>query len=63
MKTIEYFPMAESLGPLKLPFSEAVRVGSMLYLSGSMGIDETGALLVRVGNRTERLFAGEVQWG
>jgi reactive intermediate/imine deaminase len=45
VKTIDYFPMAESLGPLKLPFSEAVRVGSMLYLSGSMGIDETGALV------------------
>ena len=43
--TIEYFPMAESLDSLKLPFSEAVRVGSMLYLSGAMGIDATGALL------------------
>ena len=42
--TIEYFPMAESLDSLKLPFSEAVRVGSMLYLSGAMGIDATGAL-------------------
>ncbi len=45
MKTIEYFPMAESLDPLKLPFSEAVRVGSMLYLSGAMGIDATGGLV------------------
>ena len=42
---IEYFPMAESLDSLKLPFSEAVRVGSMLYLSGAMGIDATGALV------------------
>ena len=43
--TIEYFPMAESLDSLELPFSEAVRVGSMLYLSGAMGIDATGALV------------------
>ena len=43
--TIEYFPMPESLGSLKLPFSEAVRVGTMLYLSGAMGIDATGALV------------------
>jgi 2-iminobutanoate/2-iminopropanoate deaminase len=43
--TVEYFPLAESLAPLKLPFSEAVRVGPMLYLSGAMGIDETGALV------------------
>ena len=27
------------------------------------GIDGTGALLVRVGDRTERLVAGEVHWG
>jgi BirA family biotin operon repressor/biotin-[acetyl-CoA-carboxylase] ligase len=26
------------------------------------GIDDTGALLVRVGDRTERLVAGEIQW-
>jgi len=45
VNTIEYFPMAESLDSLKLPFSEAVRVGSMLYLSGAMGIDATGALV------------------
>ena len=27
------------------------------------GIDDMGALLVRVGDRTERLVAGEIQWG
>ena len=43
--TVEYFPVAESLGSLKLPFSEAVRVGPMLYLSGAMGIDDTGTLV------------------
>ena len=45
MDTVEYFPVAESLDSLKLPFSEAVRVGSMLYLSGAIGIDDTGALV------------------
>jgi 2-iminobutanoate/2-iminopropanoate deaminase len=45
METVEYFPVPASLAPLKLPFSEAVRVGSMLYLSGAMGIDESGTLV------------------
>jgi hypothetical protein len=26
------------------------------------GIDDMGALLVRVGERTERLVAGEINW-
>jgi 2-iminobutanoate/2-iminopropanoate deaminase len=42
---VEYFPVAESLAAMKLPFSEAVRVGSMLYLSGAMGIDAGGTLV------------------
>lgn len=42
METVEYFPMPAALD---LPFSEAVRVGSMLYLSGAMGIDGTRALV------------------
>jgi 2-iminobutanoate/2-iminopropanoate deaminase len=45
MDTVEYFPVAESLGALKLPFSEAVRVGPILYLSGAIGIDSTGTLV------------------
>jgi threonine dehydratase len=45
MDPVEYFPVADSLDRLKLPFSEAVRVGPMLYLSGAMGIDDTGALV------------------
>ena len=45
MDTVEYFPVAASLGSLKLPFSEAVRVGSVLYLSGAIGIDSAGALV------------------
>lgn len=45
METVEYFPVAASLDSLKLPFSEAVRVGSMLYLSGAIGIDSTGTVV------------------
>jgi 2-iminobutanoate/2-iminopropanoate deaminase len=45
MDTVEYFPPPGSPAGLKLPFSEAVRVGSMLYLSGSIGIDGTGTLV------------------
>jgi 2-iminobutanoate/2-iminopropanoate deaminase len=43
MDDAEYFA-AEALGSLKLPFSEAVRVGPMLYLAGALGTDTTGAL-------------------
>ena len=39
---VEYFPLPERL---RLPFSEAVQVGPMLYLSGQMGIDESGHLV------------------
>lgn len=45
MDTVEYFPVAASLDPMRLPFSEAVRVGSMLHVSGAIGIDEHGALV------------------
>jgi len=45
MDPVEYFPVAQSLDSLRLPFSEAVRVGSMLYLSGAMGIDDAGTLV------------------
>jgi reactive intermediate/imine deaminase len=38
----EYFPLPERL---RLPFSEAVRVGPMLYLSGQMGTDASGRLV------------------
>ncbi|MGH7582611.1 MAG: RidA family protein [Gemmatimonadales bacterium] len=36
---VEFFPFASGIN---LPFSEAVRVGSMLYLSGQMGIGPSG---------------------
>ena len=38
----EFFPMP---GGRDLPFSEAVRVGNMLYLSGQLGTDSTGKLV------------------
>jgi 2-iminobutanoate/2-iminopropanoate deaminase len=37
-----FFPVA---GQSALPFSEAVRVGDMLYLSGQLGTDTTGRLV------------------
>lgn len=36
---VEYYPFPNANS---LPFSAAVRVGNMLYVSGQMGIDETG---------------------
>ena len=43
---VEYYTMpAES----KLPFSEAVRVGHMLYLSGQIGFDSATGKLVEGG--------------
>ena len=39
---VEFFPMP---GQRSLPFSEAVRVGDMLYLSGQLGTDSTGQLV------------------
>jgi 2-iminobutanoate/2-iminopropanoate deaminase len=38
----EFFPV---VGQPALPFSEAVRVGNMLYLSGQLGTDSTGRLV------------------
>lgn len=37
-----FFPVP---GHPELPFAEAVRVGSMLYLSGQLGTDSTGRLV------------------
>lgn len=45
MDQVEYFPVADSLAGMRLPFSEAVRVGPMLYLSGALGIDANGSLV------------------
>ena len=38
----EFFPMP---GTQSLPFSEAARVGDMLYLSGQLGTDSSGRLV------------------
>jgi 2-iminobutanoate/2-iminopropanoate deaminase len=47
---VEYYPF-----PVKnsLPFSAAVRVGHMLYVSGQMGTNETGTQLVSGGIEAE----------
>jgi 2-iminobutanoate/2-iminopropanoate deaminase len=39
---VEYLPMP---GAARLPFSAAVRVGPMLYLSGQLGTDSAGKLV------------------
>ena len=39
---LEFFPVS---GEQNLPFSEAVRAGDMLYLSGQLGTDSTGKLV------------------
>ena len=39
---VEYFPLP---GMQARPFSEAVRVGDVLYLSGQLGTDSTGRLV------------------
>ena len=42
---VEYFPVANAPPGMSLPFSEAVRVGDMLYLSGEIGTDAKGRLV------------------
>lgn len=42
MTKVEFFPLASGS---RLPFSEAVRVGDYLHLSGQMGIDASGRLV------------------
>jgi 2-iminobutanoate/2-iminopropanoate deaminase len=46
----EYFPIP---GNSRLPFSEAVRVGNMLYLAGAMGFDMATMTLVPGGVEAE----------
>src|SRR5476651_849184 len=45
MDQVEYLPMPGSVAGRKPPFSQAVRVGSILCLSGSIGLDDTGSLV------------------
>lgn len=44
MDDVEFYPPAQTVPGLRLPFSEAVRVGDLLYLSGAIGIDASGRL-------------------
>jgi 2-iminobutanoate/2-iminopropanoate deaminase len=51
----EYVPMP---GGMDLPFSAAVRVGPMLYLSGQLGTDSTGHLVAGgIGPETVQALA------
>jgi 2-iminobutanoate/2-iminopropanoate deaminase len=47
---VEYLPFAQQTS---LPFSAAVRVGNLLYLSGQMGTDATMNTLVPGGIQAE----------
>ncbi|HEX3929046.1 MAG TPA: RidA family protein [Gemmatimonadales bacterium] len=52
---VEYFPIP---GNSRLPFSEAVRVGSMLYLAGQMGTDANGKIVAGgIENETRQALA------
>ena len=53
--TLERVPMP---GNLKVPFSAAVRVGPMIYLSGQLGTDSTGQLVAGgIGPETAQALA------
>jgi 2-iminobutanoate/2-iminopropanoate deaminase len=41
----EYYPVTGLPAAMHLPFSEAVRVGDMLYLSGMIGTNKSGTLV------------------
>ncbi len=41
----EYYAEQDLPASMKPPFSEAVRVGKMLYVSGTVGVDKTGKLV------------------
>jgi 2-iminobutanoate/2-iminopropanoate deaminase len=45
MEQIEFFPAPTQVAGIELPFSEAVRVGSTLYMSGALGVDDSGSLV------------------
>lgn len=52
---IEFHPLPAGM---KLPFSEAVRVGPMLYLSGQMGVDANAQLVPGgIEAETRQIFA------
>jgi biotin-(acetyl-CoA carboxylase) ligase len=41
---------------------EVLRPGGAWAAATTAGVDEDGALLVRIGGTTERVIAGEVRW-
>ena len=45
MDSPSYLGRPASIGDVKLPFSEAVSAGQVLYLSGSIGLDSSGVLV------------------
>jgi reactive intermediate/imine deaminase len=45
MDDVEFHAPQQSVLGVRLPFSEAVRVGNVLYLSGAIGIDGSGQLV------------------
>ena len=57
MATAEYFPVAASLGGIKPPFSEAVRVGDVLYLSGALGLRDGKLVAGGIGPETRQTMA------
>ena len=58
MDAVEYFPVASALESMNLPFSDAVRVGTMLHLSGVVGLDERGVLVAGgIGPETRQALA------
>ncbi|MGI8498421.1 MAG: RidA family protein [Gemmatimonadaceae bacterium] len=42
---VQYYALSGALGQQRLPFSSAVRIGSLIYLSGQTGTDSTGRLV------------------
>jgi 2-iminobutanoate/2-iminopropanoate deaminase len=54
---VEYFPVTNAPPGMSLPFSEAVRVGDMLYLSGEIGTGADGKVVAGgIGAQTRQLM-------
>lgn len=50
---VEYYPAPPGPGGAQLPFSKAVRVGNLLFLSGELGVDYSTQQLVPGGISAE----------
>jgi len=59
LRVLEHWRM---LSPSSRSGSVEFNTPSGLMEGVALGIDDTGALLVRVGGRIERVIAGEVVW-